>query len=67
MATGVFYPINRNKFGGLFVMDIKSLPNIIKRQKLKVICINYAGKDISKVNVKDAFNSILPGKSSYEL
>lgn len=66
MASGNFYPINRDKFGVVCTMARKDLPELIKKQKYKMVCINYSDTN-SISRVRDAFETILPNKSKFEL
>ncbi len=66
MATGQFYPINRDKFGCLRIMSSKDLPNIINNSRFKIVCINYSDKK-SSLRIKDVFKQKFPEKSSFEL
>lgn len=74
MMKGTFEPTNIFKYAGeFFCTDDNNSPllNTIKRQSKKMICINDSIKvaDMSKAmtNVKEAFDSILPEKSAFEI
>lgn len=72
IAKGNFVPLNNN-FGNYFKMtkDNKQLVNDIRNQKYKVLCINDTSNDFDfekvKKEIKDAFEKILPEKSSFEI
>ena len=78
LATGNFENRNTLKFGKAFFSKeseelIKKICDYIKHQKGKMLCINdneYVEEELFKKDkrmVINAFNSILPQKSSYEL
>ena len=72
LATNKFNP-RTIRFGKLFEIkeDNKELLNTIKKQKYKTICINDNNdiKDITKIKeeIIDAFETILPDKSNFEI
>ncbi|MGN0357059.1 MAG: capsular biosynthesis protein, partial [Blautia sp.] len=71
LMTGEFYPYNKRKFGRLFQngMHLEELCNTIRHQKYKAICFNDAEKidyETAKKSLNDAFESVLPEKSSFE-
>ncbi|MBQ6196104.1 MAG: stealth family protein [Lachnospiraceae bacterium] len=76
LATGCFEPEKSKKIGKYFCcrMDDPGLLQTIRRQEEPVICINDAGEKLSpeewsalKQIIQDAFMSILPEKSQFEL
>lgn len=70
-ATGKFVPISpkfRQSFGGVLTDEVF---DCIRKQKKRVICVNddVESQDAFRINQKklvDAFESILPNKSSFE-
>lgn len=74
IAQGNFKPINRKKLGEKITIldDNTKILDIIRRQKYPMVCINDMGKtkeehfDRLKQEFIDAFDSILPDKSSFE-
>jgi len=70
LVTGNFEPRNPN-FGKYFTVDNSQIYDIIKKQKYKCICINDESniKNVKKTKklLNDAFETILPNKSSFEL
>lgn len=73
LASGTFVPFSQKKWTFIPVTngDNSFLIDTIKNQKKKIICINdnFEGEDILSVqkSLKDAFETILPNKSSFEL
>lgn len=67
LAKGKFRPINKLKYGRYCSMNSKALPDLISSGKYKYICINDEDFGESFCNVKDAFNTILPDASTFEL
>lgn len=73
LASGKFVPFSQKQWIFIPVVngDNSFLVNTIKKQKRKIICINdeFKGDDISvaQKTLKDAFESILPDKSSFEI
>lgn len=59
--------------GEFLLLDEKSLPavcDIVRRQKAPLLCLNDKGSDVTPdrcfEEISAAFESILPGKSSFE-
>ena len=73
LVSGNFVPTSQNKRTFIPVTDGDNsfLISTIKNQKKSILCINdeFSGDDISKAqkDLKDAFESILPDKSSFEI
>lgn len=73
LASGRFVPYSQKKWIFIPVVngDNSVLVNTIKNQKKRILCINdnFKGDDISiaQKELKDAFESILPDKSSFEI
>lgn len=72
MLEGKFYP-RSHKFGKCFVIsnNNKNIINAISKQKYKMLCINDQDDSIDFIKAKDeiinAFEQILPEKSSFEI
>ncbi len=63
----------RERRGEFLLLDEKSLPavcDIVRRQKAPLLCLNDKGSDVTPdrcfEEISAAFESILPGKSSFE-
>ena len=73
LASGEFTSSSQKKYTFIPVVncDNSSLIDVIKNQKKKILCINdnFEGDDISAAqqSLKEAFESILPEKSSFEI
>lgn len=72
LMMGQFYPYDKRKFGKALPVDTKldQICEAIQKQKYKAICINDADAadfDQAKKRVIEAFEKVLPEKSSYEL
>ena len=71
LMTGEFYPYNKRKFGRLFQNGacLDELCDAIRHQKYKAICFNDAEKidfEMARKALNDAFDAVLPEKSSFE-
>ena len=73
LASGTFTPYNVDKDGFLYNIgehNISSISNCIRRQSLKMVCLNDNEKtepfDKYKQIICDAFEAILPEKSLFE-
>lgn len=66
MATGRFEPLNKLSIGRYCSMSAKALPEFILSGKYSYICINDEACGECFVRTKDAFDRILPNKSSFE-
>lgn len=73
MVSGRFCPANEKRRGEFLLLDEKSLPavcDIVRRQKAPLLCLNDKGSDVTPdrcfEEISAAFESILPGKSSFE-
>ena len=73
IVTGRFFPSNEKRIGETFQLDDRSLGRVcaaIRRQAYRQICINdterISDPDGTFAEVARAFESILPGKSSFE-
>ena len=73
LVRGDFYPINKNSQGKYFDLgeDNSKAINVIKSQRIKMICLNDSVEvkdfDQRKDELIKAFNFILPEKSTYEI
>ena len=73
LASGEFFSSSQKKYTFIPVVDgdNSALIGVIKNRKKKILCINdnFEGDDISKVqqSLKEAFEAILPEKSSFEI
>ncbi len=66
-AEGNFKPINKLKCGRYCSMKSNSTADIIASQKYNYVCINDMGDEEQAKRIKDAFETILPEKSSFEI
>ena len=73
MITGRFQPANEKRMGRYIGLDEQNLDEaceIVRRQKYQQLCLNDNGAvkdpDYCFAQVAKAFESILPGKSSFE-
>ena len=74
LASNQFSPFNVKKDGQYFLMDdgnLQDIVNCIRRQKKRIICLNDSDRisdfEASREMIRNAFDSILPGKSSFEI
>lgn len=73
LASGKFHTSSQKKYTFIPVIDGDNsvLVDAIKNQRKKILCINdnFEGDDISKAqkDLKEAFEAILPEKSSFEI
>lgn len=74
LASGKFHPYNIIKNGRYYAIDERTLSEItdcIRGQKARLLCLNdyeeTKNYEEAKSKILDAFNSILPEKSSFEL
>jgi len=73
LASGEFTSSSQKKYTFIPVVDgdNSALIDVIKNQKKKILCINdnFDGDDISEAqqSLREAFESILPEKSSFEI
>ena len=67
LVKGEFEPINKLKTGRYCSMKSANLPEIITSGKYSYVCINdeFPGEPFNKVD--EAFRSILPNKSGFEI
>lgn len=75
LASGNFEPIKPNDLGHRFTLhvDCENVCTAIKTQKYKMVCLNESSEEYSyeqfeeiSTKIKQAFNEILPNKSSFE-
>lgn len=66
LAKGLFEPINKLKYGRYCSMKSKSCSNYILSKKYKYICINDEAYGEPFDRAKEAFETILPNRSSFE-
>ncbi len=72
LCSGNFHPYNKRKYGKYLSAGdgLEEICQIIRQQRYKALCINDSERvDLQQAEklVNDAFQSVLPNKSSFEL